>query len=192
MDTNASTPIEGWNVPTLYAHLSAIIVESDRRYEQRFVAQEQAVVVALEAVNKEFHEHLAQARLEAKTALEANERALVAALAATEKAIDKSEIATEKRFESVNEFRQQLSDIISQFPRKIEVDQKFDSVVDKIDLIREGMARVHSRLDLTEGSRAGGREAVTERRESNAALYALGGFIAVIISILGTILALKP
>ena len=38
---------DGWTLQTLYEHLSRVQREADKRYEQRFVAQEKAVGTAL-------------------------------------------------------------------------------------------------------------------------------------------------
>ncbi len=81
----------GWTTTTSQALVLRLLEEFDKRYQQRFEGQQQAVEVALNAVNREFHEHLANARAETQ-----------AALMAAEKAITKAERATEKRFECVS------------------------------------------------------------------------------------------
>jgi hypothetical protein len=61
------------------------------------------------------------------------------ALDAAEKAVLKAEIASEKRFESVNEFRQTLSDQQGSFATKALMDAKLDALEDRLSLIeREG------------------------------------------------------
>jgi hypothetical protein len=65
-----------------------LLSEMDRRYEQRFIAQQEAIQAAL----------LAQ------------KEAVNAALTAADRALSKAELASEKRFEGVNEFRAALSD----------------------------------------------------------------------------------
>jgi pyruvate-formate lyase len=62
--------------------------ERDRRYEQRFLAQEQAAKIAIDAANK---------------------------------ALDKADSATANRFESVNEFRQTLTDQTATFMPRPEI-----------------------------------------------------------------------
>ncbi len=63
------------------------------------------------------------------------EQAVQAALAAAEKAVVKAELASDKRFESVNEFRAQLSDQANTFISRVEYnanqkanDQKVESL----------------------------------------------------------------
>lgn len=42
----------GWSTDTLKSYIERVVHESDRRYEQRFIAQEKAVASALEAAEK--------------------------------------------------------------------------------------------------------------------------------------------
>jgi len=120
----------------------------DRRYDQRFEAQEHAVTLALSRVDKEFHEHLRAAREETQ-----------AALTAADKAIGKSEVAAEKRFESVNEFRGQQGDIVATFIPRTEAEQRIAQNIEKIDSIEKRMtqafASMGSRLDIAQGSKQG-------------------------------------
>lgn len=43
-----------WTVESLKEHFSTVMAGNDRRYEERFIAQEKATDVALEALNKRF------------------------------------------------------------------------------------------------------------------------------------------
>lgn len=120
MPAGAATP--GWTLETLHVHLLKIMDERDRRYQERFVAQEQALRLALDSVNKEFHEHVKQVREETK-----------AALAAADKAIVKSEEANQRRFESVNEFRAQLSDQAATFLPRQEYDRSLGGLSRRLE-----------------------------------------------------------
>lgn len=55
---------------------------------------------------------------------EGQEKAVSAALQAQKEAVTKAETAAEKRFESVNEFRQQLSDQAASFMPRREAEQR--------------------------------------------------------------------
>lgn len=116
----------GWTVDTGLAHLQMAIDEADRRYEQRFVAQEKAVAFALDAAKE---------------------------------AVLKAEIASEKRFDSVNEFRQTLSDQTNTFLPRAEAEQRIKQNSDKIDaskdLAVERFSLLLSRLDKLEGRSTG-------------------------------------
>jgi hypothetical protein len=91
---------------SIRSHYDTVLTERDQRYEQRFMSQSAAHTTAMQTLEKEFSERVAQVRNET-----------VLAMAAAEKAIAKAESATEKRFESVNEFRAQQADIIQTFAR---------------------------------------------------------------------------
>lgn len=83
---------------------------ADRRYEQRFEAQEKAV----------------------QAAFAAQKEAINAALAAADRAVTKAELATEKRFESVNEFRGTLDNQQRTLIPRSEVDVIARGITDKI------------------------------------------------------------
>jgi hypothetical protein len=103
-------------------HIVALLDQMDLRYQQRFDAQGQALTAALLSA----------------------EKAVQTALVAAEKAVAKAEVATEKRFESVNEFRQTLSDQTASFPSRIELQALAARVTD-----------LATRMDKTEGKSTG-------------------------------------
>lgn len=150
----------------------AVLIEHDKRYEQRFQGQENNVGLALSRVDKEFHEHIQQVRTETQAALEA-----------AEKAIAKAETATDKRFESVNEFRAQLADQAGRFMPRDESINRHDATADKISDLdrrqRADIALVNSRLDLAAGAGAG----VDRSRQIIAwAIAAVLGLISIVIA----------
>lgn len=162
-----------WTIDTVLAHLDRINQEMDRRYEQRFLAQQNAVDLALSRVDKEFHEHLQQVREETRLSLDA-----------ADKAIAKSEAATEKRFESVNEFRGQLQDQATRFMPRLEAEQRIEQNTEKLAALdgrhTSDVAEIRSRLDLTAG-RGLGIEKGWGILVGLAGL--VGGVIAVVISL---------
>lgn len=91
-------------------HITALLSEMDLRYQQRYDAQ----IKALDA------------------ALLAAEKAVQTALTAAEKAVTKAEVAAEKRFDSVNEFRQLVNDVISQQMPRSEAQQRLTSLTERI------------------------------------------------------------
>lgn len=97
--------------------------DSDLRYQQRFDAQ----VKALDA------------------ALAAQKEAVQTALMAAEKATSKAEIAADKRFESVNEFRQTLSDQTGTFMPRQEADARFTALAEKIEDLKVAIASAGGR-----------------------------------------------
>lgn len=88
-------------------------------------------------------------------ALAATKESVSVAMSASEKAIVKAEMAAEKRFESLNEFRQQLADQQATFARSDLVNQRADALEKKIDEVaRLGEARAtdsRDRLTAIEG-----------------------------------------
>lgn len=150
----------------------AVLVEHDKRYEQRFAAQENATALALSRVDKEFHEHLQQVRTETKSALDA-----------AEKAITKAEAATDKRFDSVNEFRAQLTDQTARFMPRVESLQRHEQTSEKIALLESrhtaDIGQINSRLDLTAGRGIG-------IEKGWSLLIGLAGLVGGIIAIIVT------
>lgn len=110
----------------LKEYLLAIIEENDKRYEQRFRDTKIAVDAALIAADK----------------------AVAAALAGQKEAVIKAENASEKRFESVNEFRNTLSDQQRTFLPRNEYIIAHTSLGEKVD-------NLNSRLDKSEGKGTG-------------------------------------
>lgn len=95
-----------------------ILDERDRQYSQRFEAQQQALAAAFQA-----------------------SKALVdGALSAAKEAVTKAEDAANKRFDSVNEFRQTLTDQAARLLAKDVAEARFKAVEDRL-------ASVSSRLD---------------------------------------------
>lgn len=131
----------GWTVDTLHmlvrgllserterfdSQLAAIrdlMRESDTRYEQRFIAQQEAIQAAL----------LAQ------------KEAVQAALIAADRAVAKAETASEKRFEGVNEFRGQLADQAAQLMPRSEAEARIQAMADKLSEVVDRVNRSEGR-----------------------------------------------
>ncbi|PYC66002.1 hypothetical protein C7C45_26970 [Micromonospora arborensis] len=94
------------------------------------------------------------------------------ALASADKAVTKAETATEKRFESVNEFRQTLSDQTKTFIARVEFEVVRDSHAAHI-------ADLASRLDKLEGKGVG----------LNAGWVYLVGGLTVAATVVGLVMA---
>lgn len=120
----------------LVAH-DRLLLEMDRRYEERFTAQEGATALALARVDKEFHEHLQQVRTETHAALDA-----------ADKAIQKAETATEKRFEGVNEFRAQLADQARTFISRTESLSRHERTGEQLEALVTALADMRDRTQV--------------------------------------------
>jgi hypothetical protein len=79
---------------------------------------------------------------------QAQSLSITMALAAAEKAVTKAEMATEKRFDSVNEFRNTLSDQAKTLLSRTEFEASRDSLAEKV-------SDLSSRMDRNDG-RSGG------------------------------------
>ena len=83
------------------------------------------------------------------------ETALRAALAASEKAIGKAEVATERRFESVNEFRQTLSDQARDFMTRTEAIALTERNTERIREQADRLQELTNRVNRSEGRGTG-------------------------------------
>jgi hypothetical protein len=128
-------------------YFQAILDERDLRYQQRFDAQQEALNAAL---------------LAAKEAVQT-------ALTAAEKAVIKAETAAERRFESVNEFRAQLSDQANTFMPRAEAEQR-------IGVLGESLGKLEKVVSTSTGRGAGVSAAM-------AGLLAVGGLVLTALGI---------
>lgn len=123
---------------SLKEYLETLIANNDKRYEQRFNDTKIAVDAALIAADK----------------------AVAAALAGQKEAVTKAEVAAEKRFESVNEFRNTLSDQQRLLLPRLEAETKFDFLTKVIDGNTKEIANLRESRSQTEGKGIGNRELI--------------------------------
>lgn len=144
--------VSAWEVDTLHTHFNALLSEIDRRYQQRFEAQETRYAHEFQAqdqgvserfvANEKMVREVAILQERALTAaMVAQEKAVAAALQAAERAVSKQEQSSEKRFDSVNEFRAQLSDQAATFLTRSESIQRMDTINEKISALEKRMDR---------------------------------------------------
>src|SRR6478672_2755551 len=98
------------NTVTILQHLKEIIDANDKRYEERFKAQEQAV----------------------GTAMIAQEKAVSAALLAAKEAVGKAETATDARLLGMNEFRRTVDDLVKGYMTRLEVEQRLGAMASEM------------------------------------------------------------
>jgi hypothetical protein len=154
--------ISGWTTDTLREHITQLINEHDKRYEQRFLAQESAV----------------------QSALVAQEKAVNAALIAADRAVAKAEVAQDKRNEATNEFRGQLSDQAATLMPRKEVEQVISSLSERMQVeLRSQDSRIDSLSKLAD--RAVGRNAGIS--STWQIILGAGGFAAALATVLYTI-----
>lgn len=114
--------------------------DRDLRAQQRFDAQEKAIGIALDAVDKEFHEHLKAQREETSAALAAADRAITKSETATERrfealdrALNKADEATAQRFQAINGYREQLAEQARSLMPRAEAEQRIAANTEKVD-----------------------------------------------------------
>lgn len=125
MSGETEKQVSGWTVDTLKEHVDSMMAEKDKRDEQRFIAQKEA--------------------------------------------IGKVETATEKRFESVNEFRAQLSDQTRTLLPRTEFEAIKKAFDEKIETLKTSD---------------------TSRRAKNDGISATWGIISILIGIVIAIIGL--
>ena len=196
-ETEASA--SGWTVGTLHelvSHLNDAQDEHRRllqeEMDRRLKAMDTSFRQALDGLRLMLNERYATQTKALDAAFKAAEQAVQTALASQEKAVSKAEAAADKRFESVNEFRQQLSDQTATFPSRAEVSTRMDSMARDIsrntESQREMELRLTSRLDLITGGAAGAQSSRTEQRLNTGAVVAVVGAVAGIAAIIVTII----
>jgi hypothetical protein len=140
-----------------------------------------------EANAKLFALHLDEARQQLQDQIDATQRATDAALLSTTKAIDKAEAAIEKRFESVNEFRAQLTDQSSTFLRRDMFDQHVREAREALQVVQTQAQTNHAQLLTISSTETGGRDREAQARANMATWFAA---VATLVAVATLIMAL--
>jgi hypothetical protein len=151
--TNTQDPPQVWNLATLDMYFTKVMDERDRTYQQRWESSEKATVAALQGQKDAV-----------STAFTAQEKAVAAALTAADRAVSKAEVASEKRFDSVNEFRGQLSDQAASFLPRIEFNRALEALTDRMDATNKV---TEARMMDIRTAGDGAERLLTEKLESN-------------------------
>jgi hypothetical protein len=176
--------VSGWTVDTLQDHLqrqidsNTVLVERtttasqghlqrqiddmQEQLERRFQREYQAVDLAFNIHREATKESVTQTEKALQAALISAEKAVQTALASAEKAVTKAEEASTKRFESVNEFRGQLSDQVRTFMTRNEANAVASSLNERVT--SEGV-RVTERIEEVSQRMADETLRVTQRFE---------------------------
>ncbi len=86
------------------------------------------------------------------TRFDAWDKSIESRLQSMDRAVQKAETAIDRRLESVNEFRQTLSDQAGNFLTRIEFNGELKSVLQRIDVIDR---ELRSRFDISKGKSQG-------------------------------------
>jgi hypothetical protein len=118
--------VSGWSVDTLRYHMQIQLEGMRALLQERYETQTKAIEAAF----------LAQ------------QTAMQTALLSAATAVTKAEVAAEKRFESVNEFRQTLSDQAATFMQRTEAETRMSTLSEKLDDASERNTERLGRLEL--------------------------------------------
>ena len=143
------------------AQFASLVTLLDERYQTQTKAVDAAFIAQQTAM---------------RTALEAAEKAVQTALLSAKEAVVKAEVAADKRFESTNELRGQLNDMVAQLMNRNEADAKFQAMSDRV-------TKLESRSDTNRGRDQGAAEQVVTRRLETSQLVAIVGVVVAIISV---------
>lgn len=139
-----------------------VVIRLDRRMDDleksvnnRFDASVKAVDAASASQKSAVDAAFAAQRSAVEAAFAAQKSAVDSALASADRAVTKAEAASEKRFESVNEFRQTLSDQTSSFITRVEMDAKHVAFDVKNQALSDKLDNIITRIDRIDGRTAG-------------------------------------
>lgn len=164
----------GWTIETLLEHVNTRFEERDVRHQQRYDAQMHEIELNIFAQRS----------------------AVDAALAAANLANTKAESATELRFQSVNEFRQTLSDQAAQFITRGEAELSIERNTERIQEVQRRVQDVAMKDDVISALKSFSErldslnERVTRGEGKGSGLaagwgyiVAFGGLIAAVVAI---------
>jgi hypothetical protein len=149
-----SRKYSGWTVGTLKEHVEAILEQKDIRDRQQYDASQRALDAALLAAD----------------------RAVLAALSAAKEAVIKAETATERRFDSVNEFRQTLSDQAATFMSRAEWATAHQA-------LEKSILDLGKRIERSEGEAVGANARAASSRAATTIAIAVGVLLLTAISV---------
>lgn len=196
MSGETEREVSGWTVDTLHAmfekrfadvgsnyttQLADLRVMLDERYNTSVKALDAAFVAQQTAM---------------RVALESAEKAVATALLSAKEAVAKAELSADKRFESVNEFRAQLSDQANTFLPRAEAEVRITSLAerqisdarrmtDRLDSIDK---RLSARLDIDQGHNEGDSARMDIQRMDRSLIVAIMGAVFVGISVVITVI----
>jgi hypothetical protein len=191
----------GWTTDTVHSQTIALMDERNKRFdsEVRWIRDHVADIDRahrdlMEAMDRRWEERLQekdnrdQQRFDAQQkavtdAMLSAEKAVQSALTAANTAVGKAEIANEKRLDSVNEFRQTLTDQASTLMPRGETQVALGSITEKI-------AELALRISRTDGSADGKRIERVEAQQSQSYLIgAVGVILGAVVGVAGLILS---
>lgn len=176
--------VSGWTTDTLRMALIREMELMAGSFDDRIEALNDRLSERYSTQTKALDAAFAAQQLAMTTAFLAADKAVAAALESAEKAVTKAEAASEKRFESVNEFRAQLSDQTATFMPRTESTARWAAVSEKLDthasLADTRMGKLEARLEAMSAGRQG---AVDSQARAIAFASGLAAVIGVLITL---------
>jgi hypothetical protein len=173
----------GWTPDLLFLHLKTVIDAQGDNYLEQLEAMSRMLDERYSTQTKALDAAFAAQQVAMATAQSTAEKAVNAALQAAKEAVDKANTASEKRFEAVNEFRGQLSDVMSTMIPRTEAEQRFtalDKAIGEIKSVADkGFSTVEAR---SMGSRESRTEGYAERFEAHNDMTRIISLGAVLVS----------
>jgi hypothetical protein len=180
MSGETEADVSGWTVDTVRVDLQrqilAMAVVWDRQLNDFRVMLQERYETQTKAIEAAF----VASQTAMQTALTSAEKAVQTASTAAEKAVTKQEIATEKRFESVNEFRQTLTDQAGTFMTRGEAQASLASAERAASADHDRLAEMVPRGEMTlqfenlKGQMNGMNKAITDVSQLLASVRAGG------------------
>jgi len=123
----------------------------------------------------------------------ASDRLFQVVTSAAKEAVEKAEAANGKRFESVNEFRAQLSDQAAMFQPKVLADQQFSALNQSIGRMHEDMVELRTTWAQHLGEAGGAGDTRDDSRaELSVKIATAAVIVAVVLGSLNFLLGLLP
>lgn len=181
-----------WTVDSLRDHLLGILMAHERAgiertrnlkesVDGRFNDGQRALDIAAAGIQRGVDLALVAQKEALTVALTAAEKKAEAAMASADRAVLKAETATERRFESVNEFRQTLTDQQVTFLPKGEAKALFDGLADKIEIVRNLNQHQAELINTMQAQREGQSKGLAS---GWGLAVGIVGFVMVVIAVL--------
>ncbi len=141
MSGETEAEVSGWTVNTLHSHVRQLLEERDHRYQVRYDLVKDGVSALMTEADKRYEQRFIAQQEAIQAALLAQKEVVQAALIAADRAVAKAEMASEKRFEGVNEFRATLSDQAANLMPRAEAEARIQAMSDKLGEVADRVNR---------------------------------------------------
>ncbi len=162
-----------------------ILIERDRRYNERYEANQLAVKAALDANEKAIDTAFESREKAISAAFIASEKAIAAAFESAEKAINKAEQSIEKRADATYVAIGELQQILTGLMPRTEAEGRFTSALEAVAEIRKTYDASFATLaDRVKGIEARGQGKAESQVDLRGWIVALVAFISLAVAIL--------